>query len=266
MSRARVDRRRRAARDRRRRAARAQRPPRRLRGLEHARRRDRRRRRRPARRAARARSRRRPGCVVREWSGPLYEVQRRTRPTWVGACAARCTSRSRSRATLRVDDPDGIVVEAAFVPPHRVRRAARVVRAVGARAAARVAARTVGAATRRRGFHYEVHGTVARLDARGHAVTHVSAGDARPTRRSCTSISTRSTRRSSSSTTRRCAASPVDRRRARQPRRRVAPRATRRARFGVHSAMPMARARRACPHGGVPLAPLRRATPRRAAR
>ena len=36
--------------------------------------------------------------------------------------------------------------------------------------------------------------------------------------------------------------------------------------FGVHSAMPMGRARRACPHGGVRLARASTATPRRAAR
>ena len=46
--------------------------------------------------------------------GPALRGAGRRRRAWAGRCAARCTARSRSRATSRVDDPDGIVVEAAF--------------------------------------------------------------------------------------------------------------------------------------------------------
>ena len=140
---ARMDRRRRAARDARRRAARAQPPARRLRGLEHARRRDRRRRRRPARRAH-ARSRRgdrarrarveRPalrGARVRARHGLAHALR--------GAPRGR-VRRRRARRRPRRHRRRGRVRAAA-----RVRRPARVVRAVGARAAGGVAARPVGA-------------------------------------------------------------------------------------------------------------------------
>ena len=133
----------------RRRAARAQPAARRLRGLEHARRRDRRRRRVAAR-------------------GPDTRSRGRDRARACASGADRCTKctplapdmgwRMRCEVhlavafdgELHVDDPDGIVVEAAFVPARRMRRPARVVRAVGARAAVRVAHRTLGAAIGRR--------------------------------------------------------------------------------------------------------------------
>jgi 8-oxo-dGTP pyrophosphatase MutT (NUDIX family) len=58
------------------------------------------------------------GLVVREWSGPLYEVH---------AFAPDMGWRMRCEVHLAVDfagdvlvdDPDGIVVEAAFVPTHQ---------------------------------------------------------------------------------------------------------------------------------------------------
>ena len=112
---ARVDRGRRSRRDARGRAARAQPAARWLRGLEHARRRDRRRRRVAARRAhARGRGGDR-AASSREWSGPLYEV-RALAPDmgWRMRCEVHLAVAFDGE--LRVDDPDGIVVEAAFVP------------------------------------------------------------------------------------------------------------------------------------------------------
>ena len=139
----------------------------------------------------------------------------RTRPTWVGACVARCISRSAFEGELRVDDPDGIVVEARFVPPHECDEHLRLVRAVGAGAVERVVARALGAASRarasttrstaRRAIRCEWY-AVPRPEPRRPDGTHSDATASTP--RSCTSISTRSTRRSSSSTIRRCAAGP----------------------------------------------------------
>ena len=99
------------------------------------------------------------GLVVREWCGPLYEVHAHAPDMgWRMRCEVHLAVAFDGE--LRVDDPDGIVVEAALRPAARVRRAPpRVVRAVGAGAAERVAARTLGAARPRRDFHYEVNGT-----------------------------------------------------------------------------------------------------------
>jgi 8-oxo-dGTP pyrophosphatase MutT (NUDIX family) len=56
------------------------------------------------------------GLAVREWLGPVYEV--RTDAPDLG-WRMRCEVHRAVRfdGELRVDDPDGIVVEAAFVPP-----------------------------------------------------------------------------------------------------------------------------------------------------
>ncbi|MGZ4735058.1 MAG: NUDIX hydrolase [Acidimicrobiia bacterium] len=60
------------------------------------------------------------GLVVREWEGPLYEVTTVAVDLgWVMRCEVH-----RALAfdgELRVDDPDGIVVDAAFVPATDVR-------------------------------------------------------------------------------------------------------------------------------------------------
>ena len=57
------------------------------------------------------------GLVVREWTGPLYEV-RAFAPDmgWRMRCEVHLAVAFDGE--LRVDDPDGIVVEARFVPPH----------------------------------------------------------------------------------------------------------------------------------------------------
>ena len=81
--------------------------------LEHARRRDRRHRRHRCSPASPARSRRRPACASPRGKARSTRCGP-PRSRWAGRCGARCTARSRSRATSRVDDPDGIVVEAAF--------------------------------------------------------------------------------------------------------------------------------------------------------
>ena len=111
------------------------------------------------------------GLVVREWSGPLYEV-RALAPDmgWRMRCEVHLAV--AFEGDLRVDDPDGIVVEAAFVPAGRVRRPARVVRAVGARAAERVADANGGSRDGRRDYSLRGARHRARLDARG---AHVSA-------------------------------------------------------------------------------------------
>lgn len=58
------------------------------------------------------------GLLVHEWTGPLYEVQARAPGMgWVMRCEVHLAV--AFSGALRVDDPDGIVVEAAFVPPDR---------------------------------------------------------------------------------------------------------------------------------------------------
>jgi 8-oxo-dGTP diphosphatase len=109
------------------------------------------------------------GLLVREWSGPLYEVH---------ACAPDLGWNMRCEVhlalsfdgDLRVDDPDGIVVEAAFVPVEKcaghLEACAQWVREpLQAWLAERWQPGTG------RGFHYEVRGTtrddlcVVRTDA-----------------------------------------------------------------------------------------------------
>ena len=59
------------------------------------------------------------GLVVTEWEGPLYEVTAVAVDLgWVMRCEVHRAV--RFAGSLRVDDPDGIVVDAAFVPPDRL--------------------------------------------------------------------------------------------------------------------------------------------------
>ena len=56
------------------------------------------------------------GLVVHEWSGPLYEVRAHAPDMgWVMRCEVYLAVAFSGE--LRIEDPDGIVVEAAFVPP-----------------------------------------------------------------------------------------------------------------------------------------------------
>lgn len=56
------------------------------------------------------------GLVVREWSGPLYEVRAHAPDMgWRMRCEVHLAV--AFDGDVYVDDPDGIVVEAAFVPP-----------------------------------------------------------------------------------------------------------------------------------------------------
>jgi ADP-ribose pyrophosphatase YjhB (NUDIX family) len=109
------------------------------------------------------------GLVVHEWSGPLYEV-RAVAPDmgWNMRCEVHLAL--RFDGDLRVEDPDGIVVEAAFVPVdacagHLVACAPWVREPLQAWLTERWEPGTG------RGFHYEVHGTtrqdmsVVRTDA-----------------------------------------------------------------------------------------------------
>jgi len=57
------------------------------------------------------------GLVVREWAGPLYEV-RAYAPDMGWRMRCEVHRAVAFEGELRVDDPDGIVVEARFVPPH----------------------------------------------------------------------------------------------------------------------------------------------------
>ena len=179
---------------------------------------------------------------------------------------------------LRVDDPDGIVVDAAFVTPDARRPPPGRLLPLGARPARGLAARPLGRRRPARAFHFEITGS----SLADFEVVAASEGVSDPAAR-------RSSRR-----LRRPAPRPVGRRRAWSPapmrdERAVDPaprprrvlrvgraaratrssgagrwwsaasaagawwprRATRRATFGIHSAMPTARARRLCPRRGV---------------
>ncbi|MGZ4804147.1 MAG: NUDIX hydrolase, partial [Acidimicrobiia bacterium] len=60
------------------------------------------------------------GLVVREWEGPLYEVTTVAVDLgWVMRCEVHRALAYEGE--LRVEDPDGIVVDAAFVPATEVR-------------------------------------------------------------------------------------------------------------------------------------------------
>ena len=56
------------------------------------------------------------GLIVKEWLGPLYEVRAHAPDMgWRMRCEVHLAVAFEGE--LRVDDPDGIVVEARFVPP-----------------------------------------------------------------------------------------------------------------------------------------------------
>ena len=60
------------------------------------------------------------GLTVREWTGPLYAVRAHAPEMgWSMRCEVHLAV--AFTGTIRVEDPDGIVVEAAFVPPERCR-------------------------------------------------------------------------------------------------------------------------------------------------
>jgi 8-oxo-dGTP pyrophosphatase MutT (NUDIX family) len=97
------------------------------------------------------------GLRVREWEGPLYEVPAVALDLgWIMHCEVH---RALSfDGELRVDDPDGIVVDAAFVPAAEVRRRLdECFHWVREPLAEWLVERWQPAA--RRGFHYDVRGT-----------------------------------------------------------------------------------------------------------
>ena len=58
------------------------------------------------------------GLIVREWLGPLYEVRAYAPDMgWRMRCEVHLAVAFEGE--LKVDDPDGIVVEARYVPPHQ---------------------------------------------------------------------------------------------------------------------------------------------------
>jgi 8-oxo-dGTP diphosphatase len=97
------------------------------------------------------------GLLVHEWSGPLYEVHAFAPDMgWRMRCEVHLAL--SFEGDMRIDDPDGIVIEAAFVPPHDC--AARL------ESCAPWVREPLGAWLEERwepksgvGFHYEVHGT-----------------------------------------------------------------------------------------------------------
>lgn len=96
------------------------------------------------------------GLRVTEWSGPLYEVHA-TAPDmgWRMRCEVHLAR--AFDGTLTVDDPDGIVVEAVFVPTHDCAdRLASCAPWVREPLAAWLEERWEPGEAR--GFHYEVHG------------------------------------------------------------------------------------------------------------
>jgi 8-oxo-dGTP diphosphatase len=97
------------------------------------------------------------GLVVREWEGPLYEVTATAVDLgWVMHCEVhRAVS---FEGELRVEDPDGIVVDAAFVPATEIgARLDDCFHWVREPLAEWLAERWEP--TARRGFHYDVRGT-----------------------------------------------------------------------------------------------------------
>ncbi len=105
------------------------------------------------------------GIRVRRWEGPVYEV-RAVAPDLGWSMRCEVHRAVEFDGELSVDDPDGIVVEAAFVP-HAACRALldECARWVAEPLGEWLAERWGPADSR--GYHYEVHGT-ARADLRVH--------------------------------------------------------------------------------------------------
>lgn len=97
------------------------------------------------------------GFHVREWSGPLYEVHAHAPDLgWRMRCEVHLAG--AFDGDLRVDDPDGIVVEARFVPALEcTAHLATCAQWVREPLAAWLDERWEPGAGR--GFHYEVHGS-----------------------------------------------------------------------------------------------------------
>ena len=94
-------------------------------------------------RASRARCEEETGLLVAEWEGPLYEVRAVAEGLgWSLRCEVHRAL--AFEGALHVDDPDGIVVDAAFTGPGECVRPARCVLAMGARATARLARSAMG--------------------------------------------------------------------------------------------------------------------------
>ena len=107
------------------------------------------------------------GLVVNRWEGPLYEVEAVAVDLgWRMRCEVHRAVEFEGE--VRVDDPDGIVVEAAFVPLAEAVSVLGRVPPLGGRAAGGVAGRALGPRTAPRRFAYEVRGNpraIVRLES-----------------------------------------------------------------------------------------------------
>ena len=97
------------------------------------------------------------GIVVHEWSGPLYEVHAYAPDMgWRMRCEVHLAV--EFSGDLRIDDPDGIVVEAAFIPPDECHE--RLASCpLWVREPLGAWLRDRWAPGEGKGFHFEVHGT-----------------------------------------------------------------------------------------------------------
>src|SRR4029077_10453573 len=96
------------------------------------------------------------GLIVNQWLGPLYEGRAPAADMgWRMRCEVHLAVGFEGE--LRVDDPDGIVVEARFVPPHECDTHLTSC-PPWAREPPRAWLRERGAPHDRRGFEYEVSG------------------------------------------------------------------------------------------------------------
>ena len=97
------------------------------------------------------------GLVVREWEGPLYEVTAVAVDLgWVMHCEVHRAVAFEGE--LRVEDPDGIVVDAAFVPATESARGSTTA-STGCASRSPSGWPSGGSRPQRRGFHYDVRGT-----------------------------------------------------------------------------------------------------------
>jgi 8-oxo-dGTP diphosphatase len=105
------------------------------------------------------------GLRVRRWEGPVYEVHA-VAPDLGWSMRCEVHRAVEFDGELSVDDPDGIVVEAAFVPPAECRALLDECARWVAEPLGEWLAERWGPADSR-GYRYEVHGT-ARADLRVH--------------------------------------------------------------------------------------------------